>query len=147
MIKAIQIIEFYGGFASAQQGLEFQRTQEGYLGGRLLGPDSQHQGWRMQAFYDAEGVEDGVLLPDGMRLVVIPDSLRSTLLCYKPEEPKEEEDLSARSYFGRVQKKLGCYTCRFADPHKLGESGCCTARGGPSPDEHGENCSKRRAIP
>jgi hypothetical protein len=267
MIKAIQIIEDYYRLSSAQQGLEFQRTQEGYLGGRILGPDSQHKGWRMQAFHDADEIEDDALLPDGMRLVVIPDSLKSTLLCYKPEEeskarekswsreqylisllghgvvqpllvfgpragvyevakqmveqhvkefgvpepwigyrierffngsvrgavdynadnepykknsisdwrkpgasewswgswlskeddfreltlslsrialercerePKEEEDLSARSYFERIQKKLGCYTCYYADSRKLGESGCCTSRSGPQPGGDGK---------
>jgi len=138
MTKAIQVIEFYDGFASAQQGLEFQRTQEGYLGGRLLGPGSLHKDWRMQVFHDADGIEDGAPLPDGMRLVVIPDSLKSTLLRYKPEEPKEEEDFSARSNFEQVQKKLGCYTCYYADLDALGKRDCCSSRGGPQPDGDGE---------
>jgi hypothetical protein len=114
MIKAIQIIEFYDSFASAQQGLEFQRTQEGYLGGRILGPDAAHlhyrTGWRMQAFYDADGVEEGTLLPDGMRLVVIPDSLKRTLFQYEPAAvsrsnsyiPEEPGATTGRFSFSRV---------------------------------------------
>jgi hypothetical protein len=106
MIKAIQIIEFYDSFASAQQGLEFQRTQEGYLGGRILGPDSQHEGWRVQAFHDADGIEEGTLLPDGMRLVVIPDSLKSTLFQYEPAAVSR-----SNSY---IPEELGATTGRFS---------------------------------
>lgn len=79
---AIQIISKCKSQEEAEQELSWQVGQDGHLGGRVY--QDHDQIWTMQAFQDAEGIEKhnpaiAQWLPDGMRLVFIPQGQRKML--------------------------------------------------------------------
>lgn len=87
-MDAIQVMERFGKEADARECFAFNATQAGFLGGRILEPLGPafwtngaplRTGWTVQVFFDADGVQRGDWLPDGMRLVIIPESQRRAL--------------------------------------------------------------------
>ena len=75
----IQVVEPFGNHGTdAYQALEDFKRQDGFVGGRLLEPDSVTPEWRIQAFLqdEPEAAAHPNALPDGMRRVVVMDSMR-----------------------------------------------------------------------
>ncbi len=60
--------------------LKIMAGQDGYLGGRLL-PGKAGKPTRAQGLFDASGLPAGagVELPEGMRLVIVPDAQLASL--------------------------------------------------------------------
>lgn len=81
MIRALQLTEDFQTAMEAREALDTLRTQAGCLGGRILQPGPTRCSWGIQAFFQDEGISDinGQWLPDGLRRVVIPDSIRERL--------------------------------------------------------------------
>jgi hypothetical protein len=75
MTSAVQLTDTFASEAAACQCLSALALQDGHLGGRVLAPSSTRPGWLVQGFMDADGVEQGDWLPDGMRFVYVPDAL------------------------------------------------------------------------
>ncbi len=78
----IQIVESFGNHGTdASDALLDFRTQDGFVGGRLLEPSPLNRDWRVQAFMqdEKEAAEFPNNLPDGVRRVLVLDSLRVAL--------------------------------------------------------------------
>lgn len=78
-LRAIQIMETAPNEAVAREIFAGQREQIGYLGGRILPPSPVKPGWRVQVFIEDDGGAGSDWLPHGMRRVIIPAGMRSTL--------------------------------------------------------------------
>ncbi len=92
MIKAIQYYDVERTEREALEDLDWLRVQQGFLGGRVIAPTPAKPGWRVQAFFDAEGVDakPGTVLIEGQpsgrydrrgetRVVLIPESMARTI--------------------------------------------------------------------
>ena len=86
MRLAIQLVETFSLRASASEALDHLKTQDGFLGGRVLSPSEVYVDWRVQAFFqdDADAHPESIgsindWLPDGCRRVVIPDGIAKAL--------------------------------------------------------------------
>ncbi len=75
MLRAIQIYEACETEDEARLIHEAQSQQEGYLGGRVLPPGAGKPGWKSQTFHDATGLSNDGWLPDGCRIVLVPNQL------------------------------------------------------------------------
>lgn len=87
MRYAIQYVEGFGHAEKARETIGFLRTQEGYLGGRVLEPVNQvdKNCWRVQAFFESfDHITHNTPLPDGCRLVCLLDGLTHLLAEYTP---------------------------------------------------------------
>lgn len=84
-MQAIQYVETMTSRATAESALGWLGTQVDYMGGRVLEP-GPGKPWRVQAFFDAAGVSAG-WLPDGCRLVTVPDGQRKALGFLVPGTP------------------------------------------------------------
>lgn len=76
MKTAIQVTDTYTSEAEAIQAMEFQKIQEGYLGGRVLPPTASRDGWKMQSFHSWENAAPE-WLPEGMKFVYVPQGVRA----------------------------------------------------------------------
>ncbi len=78
MLHAVQIIVSCRTETIAKEQFESIRSQEGYIGGRhyYCGPDFP---WKVQAFFNAEGISKDTRLPDGCLYVSIPDGVKQSL--------------------------------------------------------------------
>lgn len=79
--RVIQYIEPCKHEQEAIECLAGLKLQSCYLGGRLLPPVNQidKDMWRVQTFHEADGVSTTDLLPDGCRLVFMPEGLGNQL--------------------------------------------------------------------
>jgi hypothetical protein len=67
MREAIEVLDAYQCGTDALQSFDFQKAQDGYLGGRILPPSNIYPRYRVQTFHKVDGETDW--LPDGMRRV------------------------------------------------------------------------------
>lgn len=73
----LQSVEDFGNDETAAHlALAVLAEQVGYRGGRVLAPAPSKPTWRVQTFYDDAPAE---WYPDGIRRVVVLDSLRAVL--------------------------------------------------------------------
>lgn len=80
MMNAIQYVETFAFRAGAEEALNWLRTQDGFIGGRILEPNPADVAWRVQAFFvDDDPAIDPKWLPDGCRYVLIPRQLARVL--------------------------------------------------------------------
>lgn len=81
MRKAIQLIESFELKADAIDALAALKSQDGYLGGRVLYATPEKPSHRVQAFFHDEAPDQmsDAWLPDGCRRVIIPDNLAAAL--------------------------------------------------------------------
>ena len=81
MIRAIQYTDSFSSEPEAQAAFGFLAIQDDYLGGRVLPPVNQagKDSWRVQTFHERGEVACEDLLPDGCRLVMVPESQASSL--------------------------------------------------------------------
>ena len=70
----IEYIDKVKDRAEAEEVLSAMMAQSGYLGGRILTPSPAKPGWRVQTFFDNEGIIEG-WLPDGCHYRLTPLSL------------------------------------------------------------------------
>lgn len=90
----------------AAQLLAYLKTQDGCLGGRVLAPKFELHGWVAQVFHVAPAdARVGMPMPDGMRVVIVPNTLRAALGILPVLAPlsKEQVDaLNAGGYEGMI---------------------------------------------
>ena len=80
MLKAIQYTDSATDKPAADAMLAHLATQVDYLGGRVLPPRCAHAPWTVQAFFSYAADPPVTWLPDGCRVVFIPDAIRGWLL-------------------------------------------------------------------
>lgn len=74
-LNGIQLLTGCPTEGDAEQVAEWLATQVGLIGLRVLSPTGKDPTWRVQAFFDADGVQAGDWLPDGCTYVILPASL------------------------------------------------------------------------
>lgn len=72
----VQVTETYPNENDAREAFSAVADQDGYRGGRVMEPNAVEPRWKVQAFFQDEPEAAG-WLPDGMRRVMVPDSVRA----------------------------------------------------------------------
>lgn len=76
---AVQHIEERATETEAREALGFMLSQDDCLGGRLLQPRGMRHTYTVQTFHRANDVQLYGWLPDGCRVVLIPENSRRSL--------------------------------------------------------------------
>lgn len=75
-MPAIQDVSDASSEEHANQALAVMRSQDGFLGGRVLSPSAGKLTWRVQTFFETDERSAPAWLPDGLRWVLVPPSLQ-----------------------------------------------------------------------
>ncbi len=121
----LQVLGDHKSEEEAHQALSLQRTQDGFVGGRVYRTNKSGQGpWRAQSFHVDEPAMKDSVMPDGMRRVlvlrsqVIPLGIHETLFLTllerkRPEGVVVRQDLSTASVEVSKLKEVDRLTARL----------------------------------